>query len=715
MTSRVAVFAFVVLLVGSLPAAVVAAGPVRATDASAGSTLPGDAALGSDPVESIAAGTTDSAATTGGAADVLHRTTVLRHRPADPDDFEAETTFRVPDSVTQFEIDLERGAAVESTAGFERIGDGTYRWTEDTDEPTIRYTMPADRRGDVEERGTDSGSGASATAGSGAGALDDGYTFVDTGDWAVVPVPDIGITLRRTEPVGIEEAVTVDGPGATGGDIAFFGSVTEYERDADGETIRLVVPDDTDLRESPDAILAAVADASGRLDVGMQGDEVFMVAVPNEVDWGPRGLQYGRSDAWVVDDATLDEPNPVWLHEYVHARQRYSSADGATAPEVEWLVEGQADYYAGLLALEGGRADFGDFARLLERGERSPYADGVLVDRSTWTDDRTHYVKGALVYGEIDRRLRLATDGDRTLEDVFRTLNARDGTVTEADFLRAVEDAGGAEVRAVAEQYTRTEATPEMWTRSQHRAAFDRPVADFEYGFRDESIDVGGQAWERWPAAETDGVDGTRDVIAVPAGESVSLPVAVANAGDREGTYDATLQIDGRVVDHRQGPLAPEERATHRLSWTPTRPGEYEVRVGSERLTAVVRSAASVTVTDLAVTPDRADPGEPVTATATVAATGERPAAAVLEFRTVDGVAAERPVAIRPGESATVEADLRFDDGGRYEITVGDRTVTVGVGGPLSELESMPGFGVSAALVAVTAALAGALMARRRC
>jgi len=94
---------------------------------------------------------------------------------------------------------------------------------------------------------------------------------------------------------------------------------------------------------------------------------------------------------------------------------------------VEWLVEAQADYYAGLLALETGRTDFGDFSDLLERGERSRYADGVLIDRSTWDDPDTDYAKGALVYGEIDRRLRLATDGDRTLEDVFRTLNAREG------------------------------------------------------------------------------------------------------------------------------------------------------------------------------------------------------------------------------------------------------------------------------------------------
>ncbi len=36
-------------------------------------------------------------------------------------------------------------------------------------------------------------------------------------------------------------------------------------------------------------------------------------------------------------------------------------------------------------------------------------------------------MKGRLVYGEIDRTLRLETDGDRTLVDAFRLMNAHEG------------------------------------------------------------------------------------------------------------------------------------------------------------------------------------------------------------------------------------------------------------------------------------------------
>lgn len=203
-------------------------------------------------------------------------------------------------------------------------------------------------------------------------------------------------------------------------------------------------------------------------------------------------------------------------------------------------------------------------------------------------------------------------------------------------------------------------------------------------------------------------------MIAVPAGKPVSLPVTVANVGSRAGAYDAALQVDGRPVDVRRGRLAAGETAQHSLSWTPAEPGAYTLRVGSERLTAIVRSEASVTVTDLHVSPERVDPGEPVTVTATVEAADERPAAAVLEFRTVEGVVAERPVALRVGDSTTIEADLRFDEVGRYQIAVGDRTATARVGsGPAAAIETVPGFGVPAALVAVAMLLIVAVRSRQ--
>ncbi|SDL04296.1 M1 aminopeptidase family protein [Natronorubrum texcoconense] len=699
MNSRLAVCVIVLLLIASLPAGIAGAGGFSSAPDTFGA---------SDPA--IASGVSDgSPGSMANEDDVLHQRTELRHLPERPGEFEVETTFEPPEPLRGLEVDLSDDAVVASLEGFEETGDGTYRWDEATGEPSIRYEMPADRTGTVRHDHDDR----------------DGYTFVDTGEWGVVQVPSVGLSLRTPQSVtlGIEETVAVDGEGAAGDDIAFFGPVEEYERTVDGETIRLVVPEAADLAETPDDILESIAAASERLDVGSSSDEVFVVAVPTDVDWGPRGVQYGDADAWVAADAELDVAANVWLHEYVHVRQGFAS--GETTADARWLVEAQAEYYAALLGYEEGAIRFGEFGDHLERGERSPYADGTLNDPSSWADSDTDYVKGPLVYGEIDRQLRLATDGDRTLEDVFRQLNAQDGAVSEADFLTALEDAGGSEVRSIAERYTQTDETPEMWNRWDHGDAFDQPSATVEYRLGSEPVEVAGQSWERWDSSDLDGVEtrndaGTDggDVMAVPAGETVTVPVAMANVDDRAGTADATLEANGEIVAIEQRSLEPGERATTRLSWEPTSPGVYDLRVGDDRLTVFVRSSPSLTVTDLRVDPDSVDPGETVTATATVTAGGTLPAAGTLPFQSANGVVTADPVALASGETGTTAVDLTFDDDGRYEVTAGEQSTTVTVGGGLSTVvsavDSIAGFGSVAGIVALTVALTIAMLGRRR-
>lgn len=630
--------------------------------------------------------------------DVLHRTTVLRHLPEQTGTFETETTFHVPDSVTELTINLGSKATVVATDGFEPTGNGRYRWTGDTDEPMIRFTMPANKVG--YERDHDRSSAVRPALRSSGG----GYTFIDKTEWGLVRVPTINVSYRYTEPVGLEETVTVDGPGAAGSDIAFFGEVTEYERTVDGGTIRLAVPAAANLRETPGDVLTSLAAASTSLEVGASHDEVFIVAAPSSVDWAARGIQYGQSDAWVVAKAPLEEPSNVWLHEYVHARQAYANSAIGTTTETGWLVEAQAEYYASTLALEQGLIDFKEFSTSLEHGERSPYADGVLADPTTWRDDNTDYVKGPLVYGELDRQLRLATNGDRTLEDVFRMLNTRNKRVTERAFLEAVEDAGGSAVRTLAKQYTQTEETPEMWSRTDHRAAFDQQHAVIESGLGGP-IWVAGEPWSR-PA------DGAADPVTVPVGESVTVPVSAENVGDRAGTADITLEVDGTIVDYQQTVLEVGNQTTEQLTWTPSEPGEYTVQVGSDRFTTLVRAPSSVQVTNLTAQPDRVDPGDPVTATATVTAADSQSGAAVLKFRIADGTVAERLVTVEPGNRTTVEATLTFTDEGRHEIAVENQSTTVAVGGGMPALESTPGFGGPAAVVGV--ATTTALLARRQ-
>ncbi|WP_244510262.1 CARDB domain-containing protein [Natronobacterium texcoconense] len=695
----------VFLLVASLPAGVAGAAGSGSTAGAAGDRIGPAGAVATVDDEIVVDRSEQFATSVASSSDTLHRATTLRQLPDEPGEFEAEMTFELPDPVTGLEVDIVSPGTVESTDGFEETADGTYEWTETTDTPSIRMTVPADRTGYEGHHRVGSTNDSTGTLSAGSGG---GYSFVDTGEWGIVQVPQVGLSWRETESVGFESTATVDGPGATGGDIAVFGEVTEHERTVDGERHRLVVPEAADLKESPEDVLETLAAGSDALEVGERPDELFVVAAPTDVEWGPRGLQYGEGDAWVRADAPIDEPDNVWLHEYVHVRQAFAGPQDGVATETEWLIEAQAEYYAALISLEKGLIGFDEFQRFLERGEQSPYANDVLVEPNSW-EDETDYVKGPLVYGELDRQLRLETDGDRTLEDVFRELNARadKGTVTESDFLGALENAGGTEVRESAERYTRTKAVPSTWDRSEHEAAFDQPISTMEYRFATESISVGDESWKQW---DRDGETTT----AVPVGEPVTVPVAVENVGDRDGTYDATLQVDGSVVDHAQGSLTAGDRTTERLEWTPPQQGVYDLRVGSETMTVFVRGPSSVTVSDLAVEPDDVDPGESVTATATVEAADDRPGAAVLPVRTPEGVAAEESVVVRPGETATLESDLAFDEDGYYEVAVGNQKTTVSVGGlPAAQLEEVPGFGAVTAVVAVFVMLVVSLWRRR--
>jgi len=96
---------------------------------------------------------------------------------------------------------------------FSQDGD-RYAWDGSTDPATLRFSIPANQ----------SASGPRAPAGS----ADQQYSFTDTGEWALVTVPGLQTGWGWRGPdsltVTIDEDVAVDGPGSTGGEIAYMGT-----------------------------------------------------------------------------------------------------------------------------------------------------------------------------------------------------------------------------------------------------------------------------------------------------------------------------------------------------------------------------------------------------------------------------------------------------------------------------------------------------------
>lgn len=594
----------------------------------------------------------------------------------EPGEIEVVLRFEVPESVIGLRTTVPEDATVTDIHGFEPAGE-EYEWSGGTRSPTLTYTVPTDR---AFEEG--------------------GLVFVDTGEWALVERPRTSVRWRwvGAERVGLERTTTTE-RGAVGVDSAFLGGHVVDVRETGHETVALVVPSAASPVESPDAIHAAIGNATERLRVGGRSERVFVVVAPSIDGWGVRGLQFGPSDVWVREDSRLDDPDNVWIHEYVHTRQEYE-----TSEEVRWIDEATAVYYAALLTYERGDVGFEAFRDRLASGERSPHADDVLADPGTWTRG-PDYHKGALVAADLDRRIRLASGGERDLQDVLRAMNDHEGRITQSAFLGYVEAAGGPEVREVAREHTETAAGPTAWNEAAHREAFDLTAPRIEYRLAGApgAYRVSGPYRDR-PLAPEEG-------IVLVAGERLRTTATVENVGDAAGEYATTVAAGGtdRTVE---GHLEPGERAEIAIDRTFERPGTYALSAGDASVDVRVVEPAEPTVTDVEPASTTVASDEVATLVVTVENDASVPGRADLELLDTEGVRGDRIVRLDAGETETVEFATRFETAGERELRVGDRSATVTVEPALAATQ--PGFGVPVAVVALALVLFSAAPRRPR-
>ena len=619
--------------------------------------------------------------------DIIEHTQIYERRPDQPGSVAVTLRYDVPDRVTSLQATLPAGATVSDTDGFERVNDTVYEWDGATDRATVdlRYNpnRTTDRTG-LEAAGGD-------------------YLYVDVGEWALFNRLGTGAQWRYTEregddPVTFDRSVRVGGPGATGGELIYLGEVSESERRANGQTFRLVVPAAAELDEPRSEILDSMVAASRSLQVGARDEEVVAIAAPtNRVAWGVRGLETGGSDFYVRDFERLDTPSNVWLHEYVHTRQSFSTTD-----ETRWTQEATAVYYAALLTLEQEHVDFSEFRRFLANGGRSTYSDVVLADPATWTNN-ANYVKGPLVAGRIDEAMRAETGGTGTFEATMRAMNARRGRVTQAAFLDAVEAYAGPDSRETAVTYTETTEPVSMWDSSTHSRLFGTLPASVSYELPNTT------AGYRVSGPYRSGSVGTTPP-ALATGETLAVETLVRNTGGEAGEYNATLTVDGEPVATETGTIDAESRRVVPLSHTFEESGTYTVGVGDETVDVRVEPAAEPTVTSLTVAPRTVQQGERANVSLTVTNDAAVPANGTVTVTRNGDPAAERVVTLGPGNTSQLTVSLPFPEAGEIQVGAGSADpVTVTVEGGLLGVAG-PGFTPIAALVAT----AVALIARRR-
>ena len=631
----------------------------------------------------------------------------LRLTPEVPGEVTVVQRYRVPDRVSTLKPELPSDVTVTGTTGFSRAQGSVYEWDGNTTTPRITFAMAVNETVDL--------SGPEGARGR--------YLFVDAGEWALFQRPGVPTSWswRGAEPVGITREQTAAGEGHVGEWMAYLGGVATRERTAHGQRFELVVPERASLSESPDAVLDSLASASDRMRVGDRDPVVNVFAAPTTtVRWGVRGLQYGDRDMWVRDAEPLATAENTWIHEYVHTRQSYE-----TAPSARWTTEAFATYYAALLALDQGRVDFAAFREALRPGTVRPQSDAVLTEPRTWVN-AANYLKGSLVSGTTDLRIRLATDGTRSLQSVFSAMNAHSGPVDARTVFESVGTVAGPEVRRATVTYAGTERTPDLWSADTHAEAFASTPALVEVGIATEpgALAVSGPYRN---------VTRSGSEVTLYTGETLATTGAVTNSGGAAGGYDARFVVDGEVAASETGTVEPGERITYRFERTFDDPGEYTLSVGGDRVTVEVYEPASADVTALSANrTDLSGPGA-VALTATVSNTYGVPARANVTLSGPNGPIFDRRLALGAGENRTVTGVARLDRG-EYEFTLGSAdplVVTVGNvgasgdggggdgrdggsgnGGATGTSAFGPGFGSLTALAGLLGALA--LLARRR-
>jgi len=329
---------------------------------------------------------------------------------------DVDVGYRIGDDIERLEVRIaDSSFETVATRGFRDVSGQfrTYEWDQQSPEPTLTL------RTDVNKTSR----------------RFDGLDFVDAGDWLLTDraaPTDVRWWALNPERIELHRTLSVGEQGVAGNRMSYLGGYDDARFAGDGERFRVVVTEDADPDWTVDEIGRRLLETSDRLDVGARAEPLTVFAVTDPLRRG--GLTVGpNADIW-VHDATLTEQQVALYHEYVHSRQAYNWTDA-----VAWTAEGGAEYYGLLLALKDGAIEYHRFAEQLERG--NDHGGVVLSDRASWRGTVADYELGALTLATLDAEIRARSAA--SFEEVFRSKNARETTVTAEAFESAVSDAAG--------------------------------------------------------------------------------------------------------------------------------------------------------------------------------------------------------------------------------------------------------------------------------
>ena len=165
-------------------------------------------------------------------------------------------------------------------------------------------------------------------------------------------------------------------------------------------------------------------------------------------------------------------------------------------------------------------------------------------------------------------------------------------------------------------------------------------------------------------------------------GAKVTITAKVTNTGGTEGSYTATLKINGAAQATKQVTLAPSASST--LNFTVEAgdaTGDYAVEIDGQSASFTVTAgqgpAASFTVSNLSLSPTSVNPGQNVTITAEVTNTGGTEDSYTATLKINGAAQATKEVTLTPDASTTVSFVVEAGDAaGDYAVEIGGQSAS---------------------------------------
>jgi predicted metalloprotease with PDZ domain len=252
-----------------------------------------------------------------------------------------------------------------------------------------------------------------------------------------------------------------------------------YSRTSGGAPLRVAVVgeftafSDTEFTDLADRIISAENGFWGG-----HADPFLIALAPIRPEEGASSLGgTGRSDAFALT-ATSDTPlagyRYLLAHEHFHTwnpAQLGGMYEGAREPAAYWFSEGFTDFYARQLMLRTGFFSLEEFASEWNAmltaydGSSALNKPNEAVVADFWTDyavQKLPYQRGALLAVIWDQRLRQATGGRKSLDDVMRRMReltladkaaGRKPALAPELFPRVYREMGGPDLAADIERY----------------------------------------------------------------------------------------------------------------------------------------------------------------------------------------------------------------------------------------------------------------------